>query len=41
MNPNLIALTNYKEYPEAEMKERAKKFYEEIKRRRTVRDFSS
>lgn len=35
-----IPLTTYKEYPENEMKERAKSFYEEIKRRRTVRYFS-
>lgn len=41
MNSNLIPLTNYKEYSEAEMQTRAKDFYEEIKRRRTVRDFSS
>ena len=33
--------TDYKKYPEEEMKERAKSFYEDIKRRRTVRDFSS
>jgi nitroreductase len=41
MNPIFIPLTSYEEYPEPEMQERAKKFYEEIKRRRTVRDFSS
>jgi nitroreductase len=41
MNSNFIPLTNYKEYPETEMETRAKDFYEEIKRRRTVRDFSS
>ena len=37
---NFIPLTSYREYPESEMQERAKDFYEEIKRRRTVRDFS-
>lgn len=33
--------TDYKEYPVQEMKERAKNFYNDLKRRRTVRDFSS
>jgi nitroreductase len=33
--------TDYKEYPVDEMKKRANDFYEEIKRRRTVREFSS
>lgn len=37
---SFISLTTYKEYSEPEMQERAKKFYDEIKRRRTVRDFS-
>ena len=32
---------DYKEYPVEEMKERAINFYEDLKRRRTVRDFSS
>lgn len=41
MNQNFIPLTTYQEYPESEMQERAKFFYEEIKRRRTIRDFSS
>lgn len=40
MKSNFIPLTTYKEYSELEMQERAKDFYEEIKRRRTVRDFS-
>lgn len=40
MNPNFVPLTSYQEYPESEMQARAKTFYEEIKRRRTVRDFS-
>lgn len=32
---------DYQEYPVEEMKQRAKNFYEDLKRRRTVRDFSS
>lgn len=32
--------TDYKEYPIEEMRERARSFYEDMKRRRTVRDFS-
>lgn len=36
-----IPLENYQEYPPAEMKQRADEFYAEIKRRRTVRDFSN
>lgn len=35
-----IPHNDYKEYPLDEMKERARSFYEEMKRRRTVRDFS-
>lgn len=35
-----IPLENYQEYPPDEMKQRADEFYAEIKRRRTVRDFS-
>jgi iodotyrosine deiodinase len=38
--PNLQPLTDYFEYSEPEMCQRAKQFYEDIKRRRTVRDFS-
>ncbi len=38
--PTLIPLTSFREYPEKEMKKRAKKFYEDIRRRRTVRHFS-
>jgi iodotyrosine deiodinase len=34
-------LEGYVRYPEAEMLERARRFYEEIRRRRTVRDFES
>ena len=37
---NFIPLVNYRKYPEAEMKERATHFYEDMRRRRTVRDFS-
>lgn len=37
----LIPLTNYKEYSEAEMKQRAADFYAHIKQRRTVRDYSN
>jgi nitroreductase len=36
-----IALSQYKEYSPDEMQRRAKKFYEEIKCRRTVRDFAN
>ena len=38
--PKFIPLTNYKEYPAEEMLKRSQAFYEDIKRRRTVRDFS-
>lgn len=38
--PKFIPLPDYKEYPPQEMKQRAIEFYEEIRRRRTVRDFS-
>ncbi|NBC66956.1 MAG: nitroreductase family protein [Bacteroidetes bacterium] len=37
---NFIPLPGYREYPTDEMKKRAADFYEEIKRRRTIRDFS-
>lgn len=40
MKPDFIDLPDFQTYPEEEMKERAKSFYEEIKRRRTVRDYS-
>jgi len=36
-----IPLTDYKTYSEAEMKRRSKEFYTDIRRRRTVRDFSN
>ena len=35
-----IALTTYREYPVDEMRQRVTDFYEEIDRRRTVREFS-
>ncbi|MFI5237013.1 MAG: nitroreductase family protein [Ignavibacteriales bacterium] len=38
---NFIPLSNYTKYSEAEMLNRSKAFCEEIKRRRTVRDFSN
>lgn len=38
--PRFIALPEYREYPEAEMKQRAADFYADIRRRRTVREFS-
>lgn len=36
-----IPLNNYKEYPVGEMIKRSKDFYEDLKRRRTVREFSN
>lgn len=38
--PKFIPHTGYKEYPVEEMRQRARDFYEDMKRRRTVRDFS-
>ncbi|MBM4426854.1 MAG: nitroreductase family protein [Chloroflexi bacterium] len=38
---NFIPLASYRNYPESEMKKRAAAFYEEVKRRRTVREFSN
>lgn len=35
----LEPLPDYRQYPEAEMRDRARWFYEDISRRRTVRDF--
>ena len=35
-----VPLTEYREYPPEEMKRRATAFYEDIKRRRSVREFS-
>jgi iodotyrosine deiodinase len=37
---DLIPLPSYIEYPEEKMKERSKDFFEDLSRRRTVRDFS-
>ena len=37
----MIPLESYREYPPAEMAARAEAFYQEMKRRRSVRDFSS
>ncbi len=37
---NFVPHTDYKEYPVGEMRQRAKLFCEDMKRRRTVRDFS-
>ena len=36
-----VPLPDYREYPEAEMMQRARQFHLELKRRRTVRQFSS
>ncbi len=38
--PRFLPLTSYREYPVAEMRQRAADFYDEIRRRRTVREFS-
>lgn len=38
--PTYIPLTGFAEYPAAEMLDRAEAFYEEMRRRRTVRHFS-
>lgn len=40
MQPNTIPLATYQAYPVAEMQARATAFYEEMRRRRTVRDFA-
>ncbi|MCH2182353.1 MAG: nitroreductase family protein [Mariniblastus sp.] len=40
MEPKFIPLPEFHEYPAAEMQQRAEQFYQEIRRRRTVRDFS-
>lgn len=37
---NFVPLTGYREYPVEQMKQRAQDFYAELKRRRTVREFS-
>ena len=38
--PNFIPLSSFNQYSENEMLKRSEAFYEDIKRRRTVRDFS-
>jgi nitroreductase len=38
--PGFVPLTTFEERPPEEMKARAREFYEEIRRRRTVREFS-
>lgn len=40
MQPHLIPLTTYREYPPAEMLERSAAFLADLRRRRTVRQFS-
>jgi len=40
MTPKTIALPGYMEYPPEEMLDRARKFADQMQRRRTVRDFS-
>lgn len=39
--PIFIPLNSYKQYPQEEMLQRAGEFYNDIKRRRTIRQFSS
>src|SRR5690606_750320 len=38
--PRMTPLATWREYPEAEMVQRAESFHEELSRRRTVRQFS-
>ena len=38
--PSFLPLTSYREYPVGEMVQRASEFYEDLRRRRTVREFS-
>jgi iodotyrosine deiodinase len=38
--PSFLPLTSYREYPVDEMIQRASDFYEDLRRRRTVREFS-
>lgn len=38
--PEFVPLTQFEQYPRAEMAQRARDFYSSIKRRRTIRDFS-
>lgn len=39
--PQFIPLTTYRQLPESEMEQRAQDFYEEMLRRKTIREFSS
>ena len=41
MTHRFIPLNRYRRYPEEEMERRAASFYEDLDRRRTVRDFSA
>jgi len=41
MNKKFIPLVDYVEYDKEEMIKRSEEFYEDIKRRRTVREFSN
>ncbi len=41
LDPQFVPLADYREQPEEEMKQRAAAFYEELRRRRSVRHFSS
>ncbi len=40
LKPGFIKLPDYRRYPEAEMMRRSKQFYDDVKRRRSVREFS-
>jgi iodotyrosine deiodinase len=40
-SPQFIPLTTYRGYPEVEMQARAEEFYEELSRRKTIREFST
>lgn len=39
--PQFIPLTTFRELPESEMEQRAQEFYEEMLRRKTIREFSN
>ncbi|MET3131879.1 iodotyrosine deiodinase [Oxalobacteraceae bacterium GrIS 1.11] len=39
--PQFIPLTSYRGYPQQEMEERARRFYQDMARRKTIREFSS
>jgi iodotyrosine deiodinase len=39
-SPHLVPLSTYREYPEVEMRQRARAIREELQRRRTIRSFS-